>query len=300
MPLVQQSRKIYVTIVLIFFMIIMYLFNTIDAKTCAELFVLKSNNILNILPWQFITTAFYFNMNFFNFFFTILIFFWFASTLETIWGSFYFSLYLLLIIITRSISAFLFGPLPMFDYFWPLNICLTIAFGFNFPDEVIYLFFLIPIKLKIMAIISLILIPVIIFFSLSSLDTATPGLLNLPVIAGFLLTNILSYSCILIFYKKIFSKNKVTSFIERFQNEFKELENKVNLDNKKDNNKKYQSILNNFEENQKLTNESGQILDSIDNKNIHLCNEVDFDKNDSYCLTCDKYGNCVKREINKK
>ena len=142
-----------------------------------------------------------------------MIFFYFSSTLESLWGSLHFGLYLLIIILSKSISSFLFGPLPVIGH-WSLYLCLMIAFGFNMPEERIFIFFVIPVKVRTLAIISSAFIPIQIIASMIY-PSGIEGILQLPLSIGSLISGLLSYISILIYYPKIFEKKeiKVENFI---------------------------------------------------------------------------------------
>ncbi len=134
----------------------MYIASRINTEKFIELFAITSLNFSHVFPWRFVTYCFYFGESPIFFFFTILVLMVFATKLESIWGSFYFAIFLILTIVSRSLAAFLFGAeVPIVDW---MNVytSLVIAFGFNFADDKMYLFFVIPIKMKIFAIIALV------------------------------------------------------------------------------------------------------------------------------------------------
>lgn len=73
----------------------------------------------------------------------------FGSSLENRWGSFRFNVYYLIGTLGAIISGFITGGASN-DY---LNLSLLIAFAINFPDYEILLFFILPIKMKWIAIV---------------------------------------------------------------------------------------------------------------------------------------------------
>jgi len=88
-------------------------------------------------------------------FFAIYFYYIMATGLENEWGSFKFNLYYLLGMIGTTIAAF-FIPLPATASF--INLSIFLAFAYLYPDYQIYLFFIIPIKIKYLGYISWILI----------------------------------------------------------------------------------------------------------------------------------------------
>jgi len=275
----------------------MYIFNIINHEQFSKIFILKSSDIDNILPWQFFTYAFVFNVHPIFFIFTVLIFMLFSSVLERLWGSFHYMIFLLITILSKSISSFLFGPLPVEGDF-SLYLCLMIAFGFNFPEERIY-FFIIPVRVKILAIISMFFVPIQIFLMFLSNKHIT-GFLNFPLEFGIILTGILSYLSLIIYYKKIFYSKNIDKLVNNLKNSAKDIENKIITESKIDKNKKYSDILESYNTKKSLNNEENIVLESLDSKEKSLCDEIDFIGNDRYCLSCDKYGNCVKRKIENR
>ena len=297
----QENRNFIVTIIFVIAIILMYSLNKLNPDLFYSFFILKSSDISYILPWQFITYAFVFNnSSIIFFFFTVLIFMWFSSRLEAIWGSFYIFLYIMITILLKSISSFLFGPLPLMgDH--SLYLTLMVAFGFNFQEERIYLFFVIPIKVKILAIISLIFVGFSIIFSIYSIFLPTDmmniieskGITNIPLGVGKLITTIISYSSILIFYKKIFPYNDKISKIKRQME--KNIEIGVakieNIQKTGQNNKYYELI-----KKESLSDEDFELLSKIE-KDPKICDEIDFEPESEYCRMCNLYKNCVKRKL---
>ena len=298
----EENKNFIVTTIFVITIILMYALNRLNPELFYSLFVLKSSNISSILPWQLITYTFVFNNNsIIFFFFTVMIFMWFSSRLESIWGSFYTFLYIIVTILLKSISSFLFGPLPvMGDY--SLYLALMVAFGFNFQDEKIYLFFIIPIRVKILAIISLIFVGFNIVFSMYSIFfptdtmdimTFNKGITNIPINLGNLITTIVSYTSILIFYKKIFPYNDKIFKIKREIGENIQ-ENIIKIGNnlKIGQNDKYYELI--TKEN--LSDGDIALLNEIET-NPKMCDEIDFEYESEYCKICNIYKSCVKRRL---
>ncbi len=99
-----------------------------------------------------------------------------GSTLERIWGSFRFNVYLFSGILFHIIGAFIvyfaFGK-HVFITTEYLNWSLFIAFAATFPDNIFLLFYLIPIKAKVLGIIESIMFAVYFVMAIISKDWGT-------------------------------------------------------------------------------------------------------------------------------
>jgi hypothetical protein len=99
---------------------------------------------------------------------------WVGNSLEHAWGAFRLTLYYVLGMVCVAIAAFLVSispeaeSLPIFAIPMFNNLSLFLAFATLFPNVQVYLFLFIPIKVKWMAIISLIL-PLYLFLSAGAL-----------------------------------------------------------------------------------------------------------------------------------
>ncbi|HOV13734.1 MAG TPA: rhomboid family intramembrane serine protease [Spirochaetota bacterium] len=293
----QIRKNLHITFLLIVTLVVMYVFYKINVKAFISLFVLKSANLSEIIPWQFITYVFYFPENIVFFFFNVMIFFYFSSTLEELWGSFHLGIYLLIVILSRSLSCFLFGPLPVIGH-WSLYLCLMVAFGFNMPDERIFIFFVIPIKVKTLAIISAAFIPIQIILSMIY-PSGAEGFFNLPLSIGSLISGLLSYIAILIYFSKIFGKKeiKIDKVINNLQKTIKNIENNVQSEDKRNENKKYLEIYRKKINNEDVNSDEKILIENIETQYGDLCQDDNFDENDQYCIDCDKYKRCIKRKL---
>lgn len=88
--------------------------------------------------------------------FTLYLYYMLGTSLERAWGAFRFNLYFFMGILFHIIAAFLIyfifdTSLPLTTYY--LNMSLFFAFATLYPDMELYLFFVIPIKIKWLAII---------------------------------------------------------------------------------------------------------------------------------------------------
>ena len=101
--------------------------------------------------------------------FTIIMLFFYYSlgiSLERAWGAFRFNVYILLGMISTVLGAFLlyailgggglFGNAFFSTYY--INMSIFLAFAMSYPNERVYLYFFIPVKMKWMAIIDVVLI----------------------------------------------------------------------------------------------------------------------------------------------
>lgn len=99
--------------------------------------------------------------------FTLYLYYVLGTNLERVWGAFRFNLYFFMGILFHIIAAFLI--FFIWGYSWPLttyylNMSLFFAFACVYPDMELLLFFIIPIKIKWLAVIDGIYFGAIIFF----------------------------------------------------------------------------------------------------------------------------------------
>lgn len=291
----KNNITIRVTPIFIGLIILMYTFYKISSNTFFDLFVIKSPKFFEIFPWRFITYVFYFPENIFFFFFSVLIFYFFSSNLENLWGTKIFFLYLLTSVISKSISSFLFGGFfPLADR-TQLYLSLMVAFGFNFPQERIYLFFFIPIRIKILAIISLILVGLHILASfiipgIGEIEGSyfSYGFINLSPNISLFFSNSLSYISLLIFFKQIFGFSLFEKILGIFIPKYRTLKKDIALTIIKEKNKTYLENINKYKEMELLTKNGKE--------NLNLCDPADFDEEDAYCLTCENFTKCIARK----
>ncbi len=88
-------------------------------------------------------------------FFALMFLWYMGEGLEQAWGAFKLNLFYLCGMAGCTVAAFFFGGHWM-DFF--LNLSILFAFGTMFPDEIIYLFFIIPVKIKWIALVSFVLL----------------------------------------------------------------------------------------------------------------------------------------------
>ncbi len=286
----SRQQGLPVTFTLIFLMILTFILQKANPTMFVKYFALKGG-FVDFYPWQFITYIFLENVSGFTFFFKALIVFMFSSSLEAGWTSAKFSFFLLLTVLPKSLIASLFAvfvpglPLDMIlngiDGLLNPNslfLSLMIAYGFLHRDEVIYLFFIIPIKIYTLSIISIIF--------------AVIGILGTLATAGFPLNIILTiiqlsgYMGVLIFSKQIFNLATVSK-------KYKAFRKKIISPDKAT-----------LEETEKILNEIINAVgtpENIEKKTIvtddtgPLCEPDDFSPDDSYCKECPKFKRCLER-----
>ena len=208
-----MNKKYYYTpisFVFSFLIIIFLALKIMNPEGFKILFVLE-NNLKNFYPWQLITYIFNDSTSLLYYFFKVLIVFWFCSRIEVLWGSVHFSILIISGILAKSFMALIvYQFIPNFPFESLLNgygsalspnpvmLTLITTFGFAFPNEKIYLFFILPFSLKIFAYISMALavlqlilffmqgLPLFIAFSIAVVYMVT---LALQFMQKFLITN---------------------------------------------------------------------------------------------------------------
>ena len=88
-------------------------------------------------------------------FFALMFLWYMGEGLEQAWGSFKLTLFYLCGMAGCTVAAFFFGG-GWTDFF--LNLSVLFAFGTVFPDEIIYILFIIPVKIKWIALFSFVLL----------------------------------------------------------------------------------------------------------------------------------------------
>ncbi len=258
-----------------------YVFNMIDYETFYSLFVLKSNTWGKFDFWQFLTYTFFIGeSNIFFAFINVIFFFWISSSLEQVWGTYKFLLFILLTVLLKSITAFIFGVLPMISGYHLMQ-TLLIAYAFNFSERTIYVFFFIPIKVKYIGYITLAtsIIAVItgFFFQYTNIPFVRYISICPSALAGFL-TTFAGYLPLLIFFKDVFAINKPIIVIRNTK--LKKIANEIKKNNP-------------FIENNNITKNKLDII--ITDKEIKLCPPIDFEQESNYCKNCEAYSKCLDR-----
>jgi membrane associated rhomboid family serine protease len=289
-----------VTSTLALLMVTMFFLNILDPDTFSKAFIITGKTLDQVYPWQFITYMFYLPTSIFSVF-NIMIFFWFGSNLEDLWGTKLFLIFVFSTVLLHSIPSFFMGFVPVIGG-WSLSLCMMVAFGFNFPHEIIYIFFIIPIRVKILAIISLVLIGLHFFiqvgfiFEFKNIDPN--AIIQIPRSVGILINTIFSYISLLIFFKFIFGQVHIIWSSKRIKTKkqierIKKGEKEQALDNRK-----YLDLFNKTKNGISLSIQEKEILEPLNVEGVSLCDKYDFNADDDHCLKCDIYGNCIKRVIN--
>ncbi len=130
-------------------------------------FVMKPDAVLNGEVWRMFTYAFVSTDRLF-FIFELLVFLYIASPLEHLWGTRRFMTLVGISVIGGSATSLAFG-IQVGDGL-ALTLTLMLIHGFLFPDSVIRLFFILPIRMKTLAIFSTA------FFLVMCMQMGVPGL----------------------------------------------------------------------------------------------------------------------------
>ena len=104
------------------------------------------------------------------FIFAVYLYYFLGRTLEARWGTFKFSAYYLLCMVGTIIAAFITGGAYTGTY---INASIFLAFAYLYPNYKIMLFFILPIEIKYLGLISLALTLVSFIRALLVLDFAT-------------------------------------------------------------------------------------------------------------------------------
>ncbi|OHD36794.1 MAG: hypothetical protein A2015_04635 [Spirochaetes bacterium GWF1_31_7] len=273
-----NKNSIPATMIFSIVLISMYGLNILNPTGFHTIFVLK-NALVDFYPWQIITYIFNDATSVLYYFFKVLIIFWFCSILESEWGTKHFSIFLLSGILAKSITALAinyFIPIIPFESLLngygsmlsPNSLMLTLmtAFGFIYPDQKIYLFFILPVRIKLISIISLAIaaIQLIMIFTTGN-PLFISSLLAIIYLSGFL--------GLFIYFRRIFGSSIVLA----------KMKNPTHLH-------KYYSRKPVTSEKIKNTAEKRDI------STMPLCEESDFDENDHYCKECDLLPRCITRK----
>ena len=284
----KKQQGLPVTLTLLFLMILTFILQKANPQMFVKYFALQTN-FKNFYPWQFVTYIFLENVSGFTFFFKALIVFMFSSSLEAEWTSGKLSIFLVLTVLPKSIIAAIFARyIPAFpleailngtdSLFTPnsLFLSLMIAYGFLHREEVIYLFFIIPIKIWILAAVS------IGFAAIGMLGTLEK--MEMPNII-LTIIQLSGYLGIIIFSRQIF-------FLANTNRKYQVFRKKMVTPDAKTMNET-QKVL---EEMIKTFEQETKIAPNTANDNGPLCDPIDFDESDSYCKDCGKFKRCMERK----
>lgn len=289
----KKQQGLPVTFTLIFLMILTFILQKANPTMFVKYFALKGG-FVDFYPWQFVSYIFLENISGFTFFFKALIVFMFSSSLEAGWSSTKLGIFLVLTVLPKSIIAAIFS---IFTPGLPLEailngvdgllnpnslfLSLMIAYGFLHREEVIYLFFIIPIKIWTLAVIS------IIFAAIGMLGTlATMGL---PLNVILTIIQLSGYLGILVFSGQIFRLANVSRKYHVFRKKHVSPDTITLEETRK--------VL---EEMIKITEETREEEKRNSEDNNPLCDPIDFDENDQYCKDCEKFKRCLERKKTTK
>lgn len=136
--------------------VIVYILEYVAGYSISSLLVLDPDLVLQGQIWRLITYIFIPpNLDiiwiFFSLYFTYIV----GTALEHEWGSFKLNLYYLMGMIGTTIAAFISGSSVSAVY---LNLSLFLAFAKIYPDHELLIFFILPVKIKYLALLELIFI----------------------------------------------------------------------------------------------------------------------------------------------
>lgn len=160
---------------------ITFIFIQASPSKMLDLIVLDPARIIQGEVWRLITFAFI-PPTFSLIFFALVLYFYYTigQGLEQEWGSFRFNLYYLIGVLSTIAAAFLGGSVETSSY---LYLSLFLAFAFIYPDYEIRLFFVIPLRIKYLAWLSLGFIG----FKFLTAPTLSEKLAAVAPLAGYLL-----------------------------------------------------------------------------------------------------------------
>ena len=311
----KKQQGLPVTLTLLFLMILTFILQKANPQMFIKYFALQTN-FENFYPWQFVTYIFLENVSGFTFFFKALIVFMFSSSLETEWTSGKLSIFLVLTVLPKSIIAAIFARyIPAFPLEAILNgsdslfspnslfLSLMIAYGFLHREEVIYLFFIIPIKIWILAAISIGFAAIGILGTLAKMTMPINIILTAIQLSGYL--GIIIFSRQIFFLasanRRIFRAHMREMIARRHRRpvdkalaakRFVALKKRLEAresETAQEAQKALEEILQTFEKETKTTNDNGP-----------LCDPIDFDESDSYCKDCEKFKRCLERKQTAK
>lgn len=286
----KRQYGLPVTFSLIFLMVLTFILQKANPQMFMKFFALK-HGFVDFYPWQFITYIFLDNISGFTFFFKALIVFMFSSSLEMGWSSGKLLLFYILTILPKSVIASAFVFLIHLDL--PLEailngtdsllnpnslfLSLMIAYGFQHREEVIYLFFVIPIKIYVLSIISIVFAAVGIVGTLTAMGFPSNIILITIQLSGYL--------GIVIFARQIFRLASKSRKYKRFRKKMTKPD--------KETMEETQRILEEIIETVK--DESAPKKETV-KRESQLCDPIDFDEEDSYCKNCDNFNRCLERK----
>lgn len=141
---------------------LVYVLMMIPGSNLRSRLVLNPDLVLKGEIWRLITYVFIPPASSPIFIFFVLYFYYMiGSNLEAEWGSFRFNLYYLLGMIGTTIAIFITGGEATPVY---INLSLFLAFAHLYPDFQVLLFFIIPIRMKYLALLNWIIIGISILF----------------------------------------------------------------------------------------------------------------------------------------
>lgn len=266
-----------------------------------DIFVTQFSLTINAFPkiWQFVTYAFVTGMSVIKpgfsqfsiifFIFYVLITYWFGKGLEASLGSIRYLLFLLLTLIGESIIIYIYfksgivAPKPYTRGLFHLS--LMMMFGLTFPKEQIYMFFVLRVRVIVLAIVYYLFF---LFFRF--------GILSRPFLEILIILSIFAGSGLGIFVFKIagFVIHKFKKTTGKIVNDIKD---KKAITKGQNEFLMFNRIRRKLEESRKLSFSEIDYLKKIENIEAqgNICLEEDFEPETELCKTCEDYKVCIKR-----
>ena len=307
-----MERKLNITAYIIILILITNVLLYRSFETFYQWFGLHADSLSKGYIWQFVTyKLFDFSilrygqginpLNMLFYFFFMMIFYRFGSAVEEIFESKHYIIFILLAVIPYSILSYIFGNLPLPREISSLfsnsiMVSILVAYGFQFPEERIYMLLFIPVKVKWIGI-----------FLLSYIFITGIGkVINYPHIITVLLA-FSPYTGIIIYYKKIFGPGNFRRGIKKIRKKLDKRnpisEVKIRLTDKKNEiaYSQFMMLKEKIDANRRLNKEDKEFIESLKKKKGKgtMCIEEDFLDDPGFCKKCDLFHKCVLRFINK-
>ena len=253
--------------------------------------------------WQFFTYAFYTGLditkagfsqlNILWFIFHVLIAFWFGRMLEEHLGSYRYIIFLLITLLGESLVVFAFRDYILLggnQYSRGIfDLAIMLMFGLTYPREEIYVFFVLRVRVLILAIVYYL------WYLFGIFQIWNRNVFEITVILSIFLGSSMG---IIIFKIAGNVLNKIKSGKEKIVNNIKEKKSSSQAEEEYD---LFLSIKQKREHGKILSSKERKYLESIKNLQPEgeLCLKDDFEPETDICKTCSNYGLCIKRFLDE-
>ncbi len=249
-----------------------------QGHTFSSYTVLYPSLVLKGQLWRIFTYVFLHQGGMISLFFKALVAVFICSPLEAMWGRRFFSIVFWGSTILGGLTATIFG-IPLYTGAF-VSLSFFLIHGFTFPQSQIYLFFVIPVKIKYLAIFS----TAMYLLGFASMGIVTGAGAMVGLLSGVGLWKLgLKYG-----WDNPYKK--LTPKIPKKQS--KEVKNKITSV------QQTQQIINNVERDGQINPNELNIINNLD-ADTHfdgdLCAPFSFDSNLARCINCDGFKICLKR-----